>query len=272
MENIVILKDRIVNFIKMHGPSLPVQLTKEIEANTMFAGAILSELIAEKRVKITSAKIGGSPLYYTEGQETKLEKLYDYLPGKEKEAYNLLKKNRVLLDTKQEPSIRVALRNIKDFAKPVENNGILFWRWYLINDAEAGLLIDRIKPEPKAEPKVEKIVKKTKSISKKTDNFLEQVREFLLNRNIKILDEKVVRKNSEIEMRVKVPSNFGELEFFLNAKNKSRISDGDLSLAHHKGQRYKIPTLFLSSGNITKKAEKYMNENLRGYLIFKTIA
>jgi len=117
MADIVALKEQVLGLVRMNGPVLPVQVSKEIESDTMFVGAIFSELIADKKLKITHAKVGGSPLYYVDGQEEKLNKLYDYLPGKEKEAYDLLKKNRVLVDVNQEAPIRVALQNLSNFSK-----------------------------------------------------------------------------------------------------------------------------------------------------------
>lgn len=282
MQDIVALKEQVIELVKMKGPVLPVQISTEIKVDTMFVGAIFSELMAEKKLKITRAKIGGSPLYYVDGQESKLDKLYEFLPGKEKEAYNLLKKNRVLFDTEQEPSIRVALRNLEDFAKPVDKKGHIFWRWYLLSESEADFLIDKVKPkiEPKkldvqkkiVEPKKIEIKEKpVKKIEKKIDGFLEEIKAYLENKEVKILEEHIVRKNSDVEMRIKFPSNFGDLEFFLKAKNKKRIGDNDLILAHSKGQKHKIPTLFLSNGGLTKKAEKYINENLKGYLIFRNL-
>lgn len=277
MADIVALKEQVLGLVRMKGPVLPVQVSKEIESDTMFVGAIFSELIADKKLKITHAKVGGSPLYYVEGQEEKLNKLYDYLPGKEKEAYDLLKKNRVLVDVNQDAPIRVALRNLNDFAILIERDGNIFWRWYLINESEAGLLLDNLKIKPK-KPKIEKQkelevqkVKPKKIRVEKPDEFLDQIKSFLSSKDVKVLNEEIIRKNSDIEMRIRIPSNFGELDYFLKAKNKKRVSDNDLILAHHKGQKYKIPTLFLSSGDLTKKADKYISENLKGFLIFKKL-
>jgi len=280
MPDITSLKQRVLGLVRANGPVLPVQVSKEVGSNTLFVGAMFSELISNKQIKISHAKVGGSPLYYVDGQESKLEKLYEYLPGKEKEAYTLLKKYRILIDTNQEASIRVALRNLKDFAMPVENDGVLFWRWYLISEQDALFLIDGLKPKLKIEPKKEEVapiieLKKVEKVLKpktvKSDEFLDQVKTFLSDKNVKILNETILRKSSDIEMKVKIPSNFGDLDFFLKAKNKKRIGDNDLILAHHKGQKNKMPTLFLSNGSLTKKAEKYVNDNLKGFLIFRNI-
>src|SRR3989344_6109054 len=111
-------KEVILEYVKREGPVLPIQVAKKTNSNTMFAGAILSELIANKLIKISYAKVGGSPVYFVSGQEEKLSILYEHLPGKEKEAFTLLKNNKLLVDESQEPSIRFALSQIKDFAFP----------------------------------------------------------------------------------------------------------------------------------------------------------
>ena len=74
------IRDKILVLVKQKGPLLPVQLVKEIPGlNTIFAGAILSELYASKKVFISHIKVGGSPLYYVQGQEEKLQNYTQYL-------------------------------------------------------------------------------------------------------------------------------------------------------------------------------------------------
>ena len=58
------LKAKILDYIRLNGPCLPVQLSKQIHSNILFAGAVLSELFANQKIKISHAKIGGSPVYY----------------------------------------------------------------------------------------------------------------------------------------------------------------------------------------------------------------
>ena len=81
------LENNIYNFVRANGPILPVQIAKSVNKDIMYAGAILSSLVASGRVKITNVKMGGSPFYYVFGQEFKLQDLSKYLREKEKEAY-----------------------------------------------------------------------------------------------------------------------------------------------------------------------------------------
>jgi len=73
-------KDKILEFLKTSGPSLPVQVARAIQMDPVFASAILSELIESKQIKTSHMKIGASPLYLIPGEEEKLEEkrsIYD---------------------------------------------------------------------------------------------------------------------------------------------------------------------------------------------------
>ena len=83
-------REKLLNFVKTNGPLLPVQVSKYLNTDIIFAGAMLSELVAHNHVFVTNTKRGGSPFYYTKGQESKLSQLGVYLSGKEKEAFELI--------------------------------------------------------------------------------------------------------------------------------------------------------------------------------------
>ena len=153
------LKEQVLSFVQAKGPVLPVQINKEIGRDSFFSGAILSELAGSKELKISKAKIGGSPVYFIKGQEAKLSMLYDGLAMREKEAYNLLKEKKVIKDREVNPGIRVALREIKDFAIPLKimrgDHQEIIWKWHLLSDQEAQTLF---KPTPIPEVKPQKVI------------------------------------------------------------------------------------------------------------------
>lgn len=154
--------DQVLDIIKQKGPSIPSDISHTIGQNIMITSAILSELSSKSKVIISNVKIGGSPLYYIAGQEELLQKFSTYLHEKENKAFEMLKEKKVVEDTAQDPVIRVALRNIKDFAKPIQvsvgDETKLFWKWYLISNEQAseyiGPLIG-VKQEPKPDPVVQ---------------------------------------------------------------------------------------------------------------------
>ena len=69
------LKERMVSFLRMRGPTLPVHIAKDAGLTILFASAFLSELISDNRIKMSNMRIGSSPLYFLQGQENLLEKL-----------------------------------------------------------------------------------------------------------------------------------------------------------------------------------------------------
>ena len=126
MENrTVLIKEKILSFLNRNGPNFPVFIAKEIGTDMLFASAFLSELISNQKVKTSNMKVGTSSIYFLPGQEKELEKFSEYLKGKEREAQILLKRNKFLVDSKQDAPIQVALRAIKDFAKPFDKKGKL---------------------------------------------------------------------------------------------------------------------------------------------------
>ncbi len=293
------VRDKIIKLMGAKGPVLPVQVAKEIESTILIASAHLSELSSNKEVKISSLKVGSSPLYYLPGQGSKLQQFMDNLPGKEKEAYNLLKQKKILRDNGVEPPIRVALRQIKDFAIPLQVNykgsTEIFWRWFLTSseEAEKSIKAEFIKTEVGAEEKEHKEVRteiqgelkrpKEKSIevkvedkketlnkpAKRTDVFLDGIKNYFKKNNIKIIEEEILRKGAEYNYIVKLPSSVGELSYFCVAKSKKRVNDGDLSSAFIHAQSRKLPVLFLTKGDLTKKAKELLEKEFKGMKIQK---
>ncbi len=147
-------RERLFCLVKSKGPILPVDVSKEIGTNILFASAMLAELVSNKKIKLTNVKIGGSPLYYVVGQEHKLQDLMKYLNSKDKDVAEKLRENKIVRDSDCKPLERVSLRQIKDYAFPIKvnNNGEIeiFWRWYLYNEEEAKEMVVEIL-RPKAE-------------------------------------------------------------------------------------------------------------------------
>lgn len=278
-------KRDVLSIVEEKGPVLPRDVVKELGGDTFLVGAILSQLVDKKEIKISHTKIGGSPVYYVSGQEEKIQELYKYLHEKEKKAYDVLKSKKVLRDTTAQPAIRVALRNIRDFAKPLEVKikGIkeIFWKWYLLENISAENYIREIVKKELPVPVVEKespkpIEEETPQIAKEKQQILpkeepkpiEEKQELLSktniifnSKNIEVIEEKIIRKNSEIEMIVNIPSPVGKLKFYCKIKNKKKNNDKDLSSAYVEGQMKKLPVLYVTTGDFTKKAKQMLEED-----------
>src|SRR3989344_1542181 len=288
------------DFLKRNGPILPVRVSKIVGTNIMMASALLSQLVTEKKIKITHESIGGSPLYYVTGQEALLQdRLGNQLNGKKKEAYSLLRDKKVLHDNSLEPPIRIALRELKDFAVPIDvtlNERIeRYWRWYLTNnDQVKDILVkketleikqDEIpqeklevekKPKVREQRRVEikkvevKEEKEEKNVAMKKVSFYLSVDKYFDQNKVKILHEEIVRRDREFNFIIEIPSNLGKLRYFVKVINKKKVSDGDLSLAYSQAQTKNLHLLFLTNGEMTNKAKEHLDKNLGG-VVFRNV-
>lgn len=288
--------EKIVEFIKIKGPVIPVNVAKEINTDILIASAHLSRLVEEKKLKISHLKVGGSPLYYLPGQEAMLQNFVSNLHEKEKEAYDLILQKKVLKDKELEPAIRVALRNIKNFAIPLEINynrsREVYWKWYLTSNEEVENLIKGlIEPKKELIKRVDQIEEKktleTKSIEKEerpleqktlkkpikkprliSDNFPDTIYNYLNKKEIKIIEKDMIKKG-EIDFIINLPSAVGDLIYYCKAKNKKTINDADLNAVYVHAQSRKMPALILTTGNLTKKAKEMLEKEFKGMVVKK---
>src|SRR3989344_4254847 len=134
-------KEKILIYMKSQGPILPTQVSKQINKNILMSSAILSEMASNKEVRISSIKVGGSPLYYLDGQESMLQDYSSKLQAKDRQTYDLIRERKVLREKVLDPVTKLSLRNIKDFAQPLQvtlnNEKEIFWKWYLTSQPEA---------------------------------------------------------------------------------------------------------------------------------------
>ena len=147
-QDAALIKEKVISILRRRGPILPVPLSSELEISPLFASAFLSELVAEKKIRISFMKVGNSPLYFLAGQEPLLERFSHHLKSREKDAFELLKNKKFLKDIEQDPAIRVALRSIRDFAIPFKKGDEIFWRYFTFNESE-----QRVEESPKKEEK-----------------------------------------------------------------------------------------------------------------------
>lgn len=177
------VKNRIINFLKAKGPSLPIQISKELRMDTIIISAFLGELLNEKKIKTSNLRVGGTPLYLLQGWEPQLENFQKYLHPKEQDAFLLLKNSGILKDSEQEPAIRVALRAIKDFAFAFKKDDEIYWRYLALSEEGVRNLLEpeNLKKEIKEEIK--------KNIEKLKEN----------ETNVKIEEKKVIETGDKQE-------------------------------------------------------------------------
>ena len=268
------MKEKILLVLKKRGPSLPVRISNEVGLSTLFASAFLSELISEKKIKISNMKVGNSPLYFLPGQENMLENFSEHLNSKEKEAFKILNEKKFIVDEEQEPSIRMALRELKDFAVPFKKNEKIIWRYFTIPESEFEIKetpkkVEEIQKKIEEKTKIEelnifdkeKISKPKKKIrivkkssEKKNEKFFNKIKEFLSSKAIEILD---IEGFSKTDLTLKVREN-GEKKILV-AYNKKRVTEKDITKAHKKARDYDLRYLILSLGEPLKKLTTFIS-------------
>lgn len=276
-----IIKEKIINFLRQKGPSLPVHIASEAEQSILFTSAFLSELLSEQRIKMSYMRVGSSPIYFLSGQEPQLQKYAEtHLKSKEKEAYLLLKDKKILQDSVQHPAIRVALREIKDFAIPFryssDKNQELYWRFFTATSEEVNKknpqeetkeIQEQKNPEKNTEIKKQSEDKKTnseikkkkvakkktvkrKTSSSKNDKFFNKIKEHLNQKQIEIED---IIDFSKKDLTLKIKDR--NEEKILVAYNKKKLNDADLINAYKKAKDYNLKYIILSLGEPYKKTQ-----------------
>jgi len=294
-----LIKKRIIEILRNRGPTLPIQIARETKIDSLFISAFLSELLNEKKIKTSSLKVGGSSLYFLEGQEEQLEKFYNYLHPKESEAYLLLKNKKVLKDSEQEPAIRVALRAIKDFAVAFKIEEEIYWRYVHAKESEINDILNSIgkKEKPiekelekeveekeekptelreKQKKKIHKTIKEKKIVIEEFKNPLlelakSQTRkekpksDFVLkaidfiNKHFKLIEEKGYGKK-EYNCIVEIDTELGPINFLTSVKDKKTISEGDVKKLLLNSQTIPLPALMIYTKEISKKALEYQKK------------
>ncbi|UZE93834.1 MAG: hypothetical protein IB618_03655 [Candidatus Pacearchaeota archaeon] len=292
LNNLKEKKKVILGIIENKGPSLPSAISRKIGVSLLLTSALLSDMRADKSLRLSRLKIGGSPLYYIQGQEGQLENFIKHLQPKERGAFELLKKKQVIDEEKVEPAYRVAFSNMKDFAFPlyvkINNSEKIFWRFHSISQEDASkriseLLKEKHKPKPpKIEKEKEKIEKKPTEEKKEEKTEIQKIKkrirgskEEFRKKVFSWLDAKDLHIIEELDAEdafctVSTKSEIGYLNFLVVAKKKKIINEADLSLAYQKGQQAKMLVLFLTTGKLTKKAQSYIG-NLGKFIIVNSL-
>lgn len=183
--------DDVLKVVKTSGPIVPNKIKQILkQQDSTVIGAMLSELVRQKLVGITIAKLGGSPFYYDISKPHLLEGIIRHLNEKDRATVNLLKEKKVLIDKEQSPLTRVSLRNVKDFAYSfsimINGEENLVWRYFLISEENARKIITSIF-SPKEEKKVVKVIEEKPKTRTEENKGVTQVVEGLR----KLIEEKL---------------------------------------------------------------------------------
>jgi hypothetical protein len=145
-------KDSVFAVVDKLGPCQPIDIRKELKlGDTFLIGALLSELVADKRLAISAVRRGGSPFYYDPQKPERLETLIKYCNEKDRRTLAQLKEVSVLREDAVEPLVRVGLKSLPDFSlplvMPIDGQEVGFWRYFLVGEADARKLANALPSE-----------------------------------------------------------------------------------------------------------------------------
>ena len=207
------IREKILSILRMKGPTLPVYISQDTGISMLFASAFLSELLSDKLIKMSYMRVGNSPIYFIQGQEHQLERFSTYLKSKEKEAFLLLQEKKFLRDSEQPPAIRVALREIKDFAFPFRRANETFWRYLTAKESEFKTDVKSIEEHHYIEAKPKSFDKQEREIGEKIikDIKIQDIEEIREEKN-KLEKKKHLQQELEEEIEQELEEEFEQQE------------------------------------------------------------
>jgi len=249
------IKEKIIFILKTKGPTIPIHIAQETGISMLFASAFLSELLSERTIKMSHMRVGNSPIYFISGQEPQLERFSNYLKSKEKEAFLLIQERKFLKDSEQSPAIRVALREIRDFAIPFKRNNEIIWRYLTSPESDFKKEIKPIEEHEYVEAKPKVFNNTERLISEK----------IIKDIKIEVVNEDLEETKREKEEEEKPAEEIGIKEEIIIAEKKKP--------AKEKEDRLKIklkPTKVSKKRNTPKKEDPFF-EKIKEFLSKETI-
>ncbi|MDD5182362.1 MAG: hypothetical protein PHC66_04305 [Candidatus Nanoarchaeia archaeon] len=151
-------EEKIMQLVRMSGPTLPNVVAKQLNTEIYLASAILSGLVQNGHLKLSFRRIGSSPLYYVPGQENKVrERLHKELNELEKKALERIRDLKVAFTEELYPQERFLVSELKDFVEALTINSdgqeLKLWKHYSVSQDELNSIISSKlhKTEPKQE-------------------------------------------------------------------------------------------------------------------------
>ncbi|VVB75292.1 Uncharacterised protein [Candidatus Tiddalikarchaeum anstoanum] len=279
------MKEQIIGLIKQLGPVVPNELTGKLGKDSFIVSALLSELIKEGLVFISSKKIGSSSVYYLKGQEDAMRKrLLPELKIPEKKTLEFFEKNKLMLRDNLEPQQRFVVDGLSDFITKmtlkINGEDKIFYKHYSIPSEVIYDELKKMNDKPKLKPqktstvqeslflvKKEKPEKKSKKAKQavpaevkpeepyvKVDDASDK---FFQEKGLTITKTDVVKKNSEFNFTARTNYTLPQF-YFVKYFKKNSLNEADISRAHTQAQTNKMPCLIITTGAVSKNAEKLL--------------
>ncbi len=93
-----------------------------------------------------------------------------------------------------------------------------------------------------------------------SDSFSKLLSSYFSKKSISVLKEVMIKRNSENDYLLSIPTPVGKVTYYCKATNKKKATDADISRAFVQGQLKKLPILYLYAGELTPKAKEVLKE------------
>ncbi len=99
------------------------------------------------------------------------------------------------------------------------------------------------------------------------DEFIVKIGAFLVEKNISVKEATLIKHGSEYDLVVELPTPVGNIEYFCKVKGKKKCNEADLMSAYVQGQGKRLPVLFLTTGEVLKKAKDKLKTDFKGMIL-----
>lgn len=123
------------------------------------------------------------------------------------------------------------------------------------------------KPKPKPVPLAENQQSLSIEASLEKTPFYEKIINYFNEKDIVLLSEEMLSKDREYAFTIKLPTSVGYLTFYVHARNKKKLNEGDVAPALLKAKTKDMSCLFLTNGEFTKKSLALMETEYKGLVI-----
>ena len=103
-----------------------------------------------------------------------------------------------------------------------------------------------------------------------TGKFYQKVSSYFQNKDFNVISKDLIKKEKEFDFIVSLPSSIGNLRYYVKTIDKAKLNEKDLSLAMAEGNARKLPTLYISPGELSKKGKEFLAKH-QDNIVFKKI-
>lgn len=253
------MHNKIIAVLQQFGPLLPVEIASKTNMDSFMAKAYLVELAEEGKIKISKEKIAESNLYFLSGQEPLVQQKLMQIAQQQQKTPRTYSRTDVNVtpevaakrdafaqrlaeieaaEQKRKQSNPRPLPPLPPIPKPVSSQPTS-------PEPRAGEL-GAGELEAKYEPEIER-------------TFIDKAMDWLRLENIEIIEE-LTAKKTEIELIVKVNTDFGQTLFYVKIKQKKTVTEADLVSVYAAAMEQNLPGVLLTNGKLSKSADRFLTE------------